>query len=292
MRRKRATDTSVDDGRPVHRDGSPVLIQSVERAIAILETLAGEPTGLGLLEIAKRVGLHSSTTYHIIATLLSRDLVDQNPQTKTYRLGSNLIRLGEFARNQNDFVSVATDSLNILAKETGELVNLAVLEKHHAVYLAQANGRSGSIVSLFTRIGAQVPLFCTGIGKAILANVAEDFLKEIVDEGFVAVTPNTITNETKLRGELEIIRRRGYAIDNQENAEGVCCVASPVWNGAGKVVGGISISGPISRINTSNFDVLGPRVWEEAQSISRKMGYGFLQTSPELTANGRNISRR
>lgn len=281
MRRKRTIDTSIED-KHIHRDKHPVLTQSVERAIAILESLTNEPNGLGLLEIAKRVELNSSTTYRIIATLLSHDLVDQNPQTKIYRLGSNLIRLGEFARNQNDFVSVAMESLNSLAKETGELVNLAILERHHAVYLAQANGRFGSIVSLFTRIGAQVPLYCTGIGKAILANVPDGFLKEIVSEGFIAITPNTITNETKLREELEIIRRRGYAIDNEENAEGVCCVASPVWNGAGRVVGAISISGPIARINSSSFENLGPLVCEKAHTISQKMGYGFLKPQTEL----------
>ncbi len=259
----------------------PRLIQSVERAIAILETLAKEPKGLGLSEIASRIDLSSPTTYHLIATLLAHGLVYQSPKTKAYQLGSNLIRLGESARNQNDLVSVAMDIIDLLAKETGELVNLVMLQEHHAVYLAQAYGHSSSLVSLFTRIGAQVPLYCTGVGKAMLANMPEDTLMGIVEEGLIGITPNTITNETRLRGELEIIRRCGYATDNEENAEGVGCVASPVWNGASRVVGAISISGLITRINPANFAILGPLVCEKAHLISQKMGYGRLKPQPD-----------
>jgi len=184
-----------------------------------------------------------------------------------------MIRMGEFARTQNDIVSVAMEILDSLAKKTGELINLAILENHQTVYLAQARGNTRGAVSLFTQIGARVPLYSTGIGKAMLAYLPQVFFQEIMKEGLIAITANTITSESRLEEELSLIRQRGYAIDNEENAEGVCCVASPVWNGSGKVVGGISISGPTTRINLSNFTVLGPLVCEGARLISQKMGY-------------------
>jgi DNA-binding IclR family transcriptional regulator len=237
--------------------------------------LAHAPNGLALFKIAEQVGLHSPTAYHILATLLSHDLVFQDPKTKIYRLGSNLIRIGEFARTQNDIVSVAMDNLYSLANEAGELVNLAILQNQQAVYIAQAQGHPRSVVGLFTQIGAQVPLYSTGVGKAILANMSDDFFEQIVKKGLVAFTPNTITNETKLREEMDLIHRRGFAIDHEENSEGVCCVASPIWNGVGKVVGAISISGPSARINSSNFSTLGQFVCENARLISQKMGYVF-----------------
>lgn len=101
----------------------------------------------------------------------------------------------------------------------------------------------------------------------------EAFFEEIVKEGLIPITPNTITSESRLQEELSLIRQHGYAIDDEENAEGVCCVASAVWDGMGEVVGGISVSGPITRINLSNFKVLGPLICESAQVISQKMGY-------------------
>ncbi|HUI88657.1 MAG TPA: IclR family transcriptional regulator [Anaerolineales bacterium] len=183
--------------------------------------------------------------------------------------------MGEFARAQNDIVSVAMDDLNSLAKETGELVNLAILENDHVVYLAQVQGNPRSVVSLFTQIGARAPLYSTGVGKAILAYMPDEFVRGIIKEGLVPVTRGTITTETALWEALTLTRQRGYATDHEENAEGVCCVASCIWNGAGKVVGALSISGTAARINPLNFELLGQRVSETCRRISQKMGRAY-----------------
>ena len=258
----------------------PRTIQSVDRALAILEALASQPNGLALFQIAEQVQLHSSTAYHLLATLLSRDFVSQDPKTKIYRLGPGLIRMGQLARTQNNIVSVAMEPLNSLAKETGEFANLAILEEHQAVYLAQAQGDPRNVVTLFTQIGARVPLYSTGVGKAILANLPEEFLKEILQEGLLPITPNTITSESKLRRELDRVRELGYAVDHEENGEGVSCVASPIWNGSDEIVGALSVSGPTARMAALNFEALGQRVREKAREISRRMGHDGQAARP------------
>ena len=176
---------------------------------------------------------------------------------------------------QNEIVSIALDDLNSLAKETGELVNLAILENDHVVYLAQAQGNPRGVVSLFTQIGARAPLYSTGVGKAILAHMPDEFVKDIIKEGLVSVARGTITTETALWQALTLIRQLGYATDYEENAEGVCCVASSIWDGAGKVVGALSISGTMARVNPSNFESLGQRVSETCRLISQKMGHAY-----------------
>lgn len=248
-------------------------VQSVDRAICILETLAGQPRGLSLSELGGLVGLHASTAYRLLATLHSHNLVSQNPKTKVYCLGSALIRIGELARTQNDIVSVATDLMNSMAEQTGELVNLAILEHHQAVYLAQVQGNPRTAVSLFTQIGAHVPLYCTGVGKAMLAGLPDEVLKEIVNNGLVQMTHNTITDEKALRAELMLTRERDYAIDHEENADGVCCVASAIWSATDEIAGAISISGPVARVNSSNFESLARLVCENAAKVSQMMGH-------------------
>jgi DNA-binding IclR family transcriptional regulator len=249
------------------------LTQSVERAIALLAIIAENDTRIGLSELAERAGLHSSTAHRLLATLIAHSYVYQDQNDKTYSLGPALIRLGEAARSQIDIIAIARDQLNELAERVGELVNLVVLEGDQAMYVYQSQGRPDSVVRMFTRIGALVPLHCTGVGKAMLAHLPEDKREQVFEKGFKAYTKNTITNELKLLSELEIIRERGYATDLEEREVGVHCVATPILDSTGQAIAAVSVSGPAGRVTADRLPELGALVRETAGWVSMKLGY-------------------
>lgn len=248
-------------------------VQSVERAMDLLDALSSQSGGLSLKEISKRVGLNGSTTYRILATLSEHGYVRQG-KDKSYRLGFQLLQLGEAARSQINLRDEAIEFLEVMAIECGELANLVVPSDFQVTYIAQASGRFHDAVRLFTRLGARVPLHCTGVGKSILANMSADEIDQYIKEqGLPGFTEFTITNPIQLRQELENIRNQGYAIDYEEFNMGVRCVASPIRDKIGCVVAAVGVSGPAVRITPDRFPELGSLVSRTALEISRSFGF-------------------
>ena len=152
-------------------------MQSVERALVLLDTLAEQNNGLTLTELCKLVDLHPSTAYRLLATLLEHEYVRQDKRSKVYRLGFRLLRVGQAANEQLDLSDEATEDLETLAQDVQELANLVIPNGAQATYIAQSNGRKGrSGVQMFTQLGANVPLCCTAVGKCILAHLPENEL--------------------------------------------------------------------------------------------------------------------
>ncbi|HOG46281.1 MAG TPA: IclR family transcriptional regulator [Anaerolineae bacterium] len=254
------------------RDHSAV--QSVERTLHILDTLAAARSGLSLTELCGRTGLHTSTVYRLLATLLAHGYVRQDGERKAYRLGLHLLHIGEAARAQCDLRDEAMGCLEALARRSSELANLAIPSGNRAIYIAQAQAQRGHAIGMFTQLGAWVPLHCTAVGKAIIAHRPEAEVEHLIQEGLPAHTANTITNPLRLRGELAEVRRRGYAIDDEERELGVRCIAGPVWDADGRLVAAISISGPSGRVTPERFAELGSLVSQAAQQLSERIGYG------------------
>lgn len=249
-------------------------VQSVERALALLDTLAGERNGLSLTELCERVGLHTSTAYRLLATLAAAGYVRQDRERKTYRLGLHLLHIGEAAKAQCDLRQEAAGCLEALAHRAGELANLVIPSGNRAIYIAQAQAGSGHAIRMFTQLGAWVPLHCTAVGKAMLAYWPEEELARLIAEGLPAHTANTITNPLRLQRELEAVRQQGYAVDDEERELGVRCLASPVWDADGRLVAALSISGPSGRVTPERFAELGAMVRQAAAQLSQRLGYG------------------
>jgi IclR family transcriptional regulator, acetate operon repressor len=223
--------------------GEPGGVQSVNRALDALELLATQRRPMSIGEIAGAAGLPTPTAHRLVRTLVERGYVRQLPD-RTYALGFRLVPLGTAA---NQLVGIDAHSvLSDLVDEFGETATLAVLAGDQAQYVAQAPARFS--MRMFTEVGRRVDLYCTGVGKALLAKLDDTQVDAVIRRrGLARHTPYTLCTETALRAELDLTRRRGYAIDEQEQELGVRCVATPLDAGPGAWMA-ISVSGPVTRM--------------------------------------------
>ncbi|GAA3596464.1 allantoin degradation transcriptional regulator AllR [Nonomuraea rosea] len=226
-------------------------VQSVERALDVLEALAEHGGEAGLSEIAARTGLPYGTIHRLLQTLLARGYVRQESDRR-YALGGGLVRLGGIAESM---VGVwAQPYLTKMVELSGETANLAVLEGDFVVYVAQVP--SPRRLRMFAEVGRRVLPHSTAVGKVLLAGrPATDAVAVFERTGMPRRTPNTFTDLTSMRAELDLVRARGYAMDLGEEELGVHCLAVPVWDG-GRVVAAMSVSGPAERIDALDRDDL------------------------------------
>jgi IclR family transcriptional regulator, acetate operon repressor len=237
-------------------------VQSVERAFTLLEVLAGAGGELSLSEIAAESGLPLPTIHRLIRTLVDRGYVRQLA-TRRYTLGPRLISLGESASGR--LTGWARPWLTSLVEELGETANFGTLDGDRATYIAQVPSRHS--MRMFTEVGRRVPLHCTGVGKALLAQLDDKEVDALVRRtGLPAETTYSITDPDVLAGELRKIREQGFAVDDGEQEIGVRCVAVPVL---GISTGfAISVSGPTARMNDELIDRAVPLLKSVARGLA------------------------
>ncbi|MFM9421342.1 IclR family transcriptional regulator [Thermus scotoductus] len=237
-------------------------VKTLERGLSVLQALA-ELKEAGLSPLAERTGLTKSTLYRLLQTLVRHGFVEE--ERGVYRVGPKAFAVGQVYPRQN-LLLAAHPEMEALAAETGESVNLAVLAGREALYLDQAEG--ARLVRLFTAPGSRAPLHATGVGKVLLAFRG-------IPEGLslTPYTPYTLTRLEDLKRELETVRRKGYALDNEERELGVRCVAAPVFGPGGEVVAALSLSAPASRLSLEEAHRLAPRVVEAARKASLRLGF-------------------
>lgn len=228
-------------------------IKSVEKAFALIEFLAQSEDERGVTEISKAMDAGVSATYHLIHTLKEIGIIEQNPQTKKYKLGFKLWQIGMKVYGQNELARALKPYLRRLRQQTGETANLTILDQNRIVYIAQ--DESDHLLRMFTKIGATAPLHCTGAGKVLLAYMPESKAEQIL-EGIElsAFTSKTLTTKEELLAELKRIRERGYGTDDEERERGVSCIGAPVFGPDRHVVACMSISGPKERFKEENLD--------------------------------------
>ncbi len=247
-------------------------VLSVIKALQLLETLAAAPAGLTLGELSRRNDLHPSTTHRLLHTLVEAGYVRQDPHDRNYHLGARGMNLAAAASRHTDVRALALPYLRQLTDTTEETVSLVIREGTEIVYIAQAE--SSNTVRTFTSIGARSPLYCTAGGKMLLAmlpHVKQNGLLDQID--FVRRTSNTLTDADMLRVELERIRRRGYAVDDEEFEWGMRCVAAAIQDRSGDAIAAVIISGPSTRISISRLTDLTQQVQQCVAEISAVMGY-------------------
>ena len=257
-------------GRPQKVVGT---IQSVDRALDIVEVLAEHQDGLGIMELSQNLGLHSSTCHHLVQTLLKRNYLDQSPITKRYTLGVKLLQLKHIRIEQADVYAQSLPLLDALNVKTGEAVHLAVFQGGELLTIAKLESRYPVKVDN-GYVGKSNAAHCTATGKAIIAYLSEKALDGLFSQRELkAFTTKTITSLPELRVELNRVRRQGYALDDEEYQPGICCVGAPVWDFAGQVVASISVSIPTMRANPSRMDELIGLTRDTARQISFRLGY-------------------
>jgi DNA-binding IclR family transcriptional regulator len=251
------------DPAPARRRESGV--RSLVRAFELLEHLGDAGGEMTLSELTEASGLPMPTTYRLIRTLVEGGYVRQDA-SRRYSLGPRLIRLGEAASRL--LGARARPVLAELVKEVGETANMALLEGDEAVYVAQVPSQHS--VRMFTEVGRRVKPHCTGVGKALLAQLPPRIAGEIlVRTGLPAATSHTITDRSRLMAELEKIRRQGYALDDEEQELGVRCVAVPV--AGAPALAAISVSGPQGRLTREVITAVVPVMQRTAHRLALRL---------------------
>ncbi|MCG0275715.1 MAG: IclR family transcriptional regulator [Thermosediminibacteraceae bacterium] len=246
-------------------------VQSIERAMRILEELAEEEDGLGVTELSARVGLHKSTVHRILNTLLRMGYVEQNPKSEKYRLGTKLLYLGGAILDRMDIRKESHELLKQLAEEVNETVHLVIPDNDKALYIDKIDSKR--TIRMYSQIGRHVPLHASAVGKAILAFSSPEYVQKVIKKGLDRYTRNTIVDPDRLIEHLKEIRAQGYAVDDEENEEGIRCVGAPVFDYTDKVIAAISISGSTVTIPPERVPELASKVVNYARTISRKMGW-------------------
>jgi IclR family acetate operon transcriptional repressor len=244
----------------------------VARAFALLEALAAHDEA-GLVELAREVSLHPSTTHRLLASLIDCGYATQSPTSGRYGLGRKVLELASGSKARDARLrDAARPHLEAIRAAVDESANLVVLDGRSAMYLDQVESRRS--VRLFAEPGRRVPAHTSGAGKAMLAFLDDALLEKLfASEPFERLAPHSITSALKLREELDRVRRRGYALDNEEHEEGVSCLGAPVFDETGTVCAAVSVSAPSARLHRCGLVELGGLIAGHAGEVSRKLGY-------------------
>ncbi|MFG1348025.1 IclR family transcriptional regulator [Xanthobacter autotrophicus DSM 431] len=246
-------------------------VQSIERAFSILMQIAQHPDGISLADLAKRVELHTSTTFHLVRTLVETGAARQDRETKRYHLGRLIFSLAANSASEVELVTMATPFIEDLARMSGETTHFALRSGHDIVIAARVAGTGA--FQLVERNGGIRPAHCTSLGKVLLAAMSPPQLEEYLTAmPLVAYTPKTIVDPERFREELDHVRRSGIGYDDQEFNDEVRCVAAPVRNFSGHVVGAVGASGPVWRMTLPRLQDVAQKVRATAAELSRELG--------------------
>jgi len=257
---------------------SPYQVQVLDRALGILDLLAGESPELGPSEVSEGTGLHKSTVHRLLQVLERHRLIEKIAQSGKYRLGLRLFELGSKAMAQFDLRERAKAYLKRLVLETGETAHICILDGDRM--LSIANVESPRTLRTPSTVGHRTPLHCTSVGKTLLAFLPEDERNDLINQcELTDYTRHTITKPARLKAELKLIRQRGYAMDDEEIEEGLRCVGAPVMDHSGKVIAAMSIAGPAFRLTEDRIPAVARSVIQAASELSVELGY--KETRPE-----------
>ena len=259
-----------------------MAIQSVDRALQILNLFSHRVPVLGVTEISRAVGLSKGTVHGLIRTLLQQGFLQQDSATRKYRLGLKIYELGIVWAGTLEINQKSAGPMNQLAKETLLECRLAIWDGDSMVITSTVHPRARGVLP--HQFGPRVHAYCSGIGKAVLAFMDDEkialYLKRTP---LVAFTPSTVTDKQQLLEELAQIRLRGYAVDREEAVQGLSCIAAPIYQRDGQVAGALSISGGTQRVQGDKMAGFAAALMNTAAEISRYMGYypGFGDVSAD-----------
>jgi DNA-binding IclR family transcriptional regulator len=248
------------------------LVQSVDRTLTILEVLSDCNDGLGITEISSLVNLHKSTVHRLLSTLIYKGYVVQDEESSKYKITFKLFELGSKKVHKLDLLEISRPYTKMLMESVNEVVHLIIREETDIVYIDKVE--ANNTISMASRIGKRNPMYCTATGKAILAYLPEEEIREVWNKSkIVKLTKKTNTDFILFKKELQEVKKNGYAIDDEENEIGVKCVGAPIFDMNGDVVAAISVTGPVTRITDDKIDFISNEVMQCTNLISKEMGY-------------------
>ena len=254
------------------KNGDRYYIEALGRGLHILEAFTEQAPSLSLTEISSKVGLDKSTVFRFVYTLEKLGYLVRDPDTKRYRPGLKVLRLGFASINSLDLRQIAQPYLKALAAQTGETTNMTVRDGAEVVYIARNKTRQ--IININLQVGSRLPVYCTSMGKAQLIDRSRVELHRLLGAGpYPVMGPNTITTLDDLVVELDRVRQQGYAINDEELAAGLRSAAAPIRNAEGEIVGAINVSVPSARVSRQELEArLAPLVRSAALEICQALG--------------------
>ena len=256
----------------VRRDKSNYIIQSVSHALDVLEEFHGDVDELGVTELSKKLKLHKNNVFRILATLQSRNYIEQNKANENYRLGIRCLELGQTFIHQRGMLKQANPVLQELAEKTGETSYVSIMRGNEVVYLDSVEPKT--TVRVVSRLGFHMPTYATAAGKVLVAFESEEDLRKRFSGELKSYTKNTFRTVEELFRDLEAVREKGYATDLEEFEEGLRCVASPIRDYTRKVIGALSVSGPAHRLADEKIQtIFGAEVVRLGKELSIRLGF-------------------
>lgn len=248
------------------------VVQSVDRALTILEVLSSHNDGLGITDISNKIDLHKSTVHRLLGTLIYKGFVVQDLETNRYRVSLKLYELGAKRVDNAQILNASRPYTQALMESLNEVVHLVIKDTNDIVYIDKVE--ADNTIRMASSIGKRSPFYCTSVGKAMLAFMPVEEVNRIWNNSNVEkLTYNTIVDFDEFKEELKKIREKGYAVDEEENEIGVRCIGAPVFNRNGEIEGAISISGPENRVKKENIEEYANEVKKYADLISKELGY-------------------
>ena len=268
IRRKTVEPKSTANSDPDPKDGG---VQSVDRALLIIETLAEDDEGYRLTDLAIRTGLSPSTVHRLLTTLEKRRFVQFDRGESTWHIGVQSFAVGSTFVRRRNFVTQALPYLRKLRDQTRETANLAVVDDGAMVVLTRVESRE--IMRSVTKVGGRVPMVASGLGKALLATYSEQDVFAIIQRvGMPRLTSKSIVRAGELCKSLHDIRRQGYSVDDEEALIGLRCVSAVVYDDCSEPLAAISVSGKASRVPNDRLPILGKQVQEVAAELTMALG--------------------
>jgi DNA-binding IclR family transcriptional regulator len=266
-------------------------VRAVERALDILLCFTQAEPDLSLTQIAERVKIHKSTVHRLLATLESRRFVSRHPGTGMYHLGLRFVEMASLVLQDVDLRRWARPYLEHLASESGETVDLGVMDGAHIVYLDVVE--SPQRVKIAAGVGQRLPVACTATGKAFLAHLADDDVRAILQKGLRKYTDKTLLTLEELLEDLRQTRERGFAISEQEFEKDINAVAAAILDGSQSPVAAVAVVGPSYRLPLERMMEVGQLVRQATQSMAREVGLSALSeiASRTLTPDMRRAPR-
>src|SRR3984893_11986219 len=268
IRRRLIEPKSNADNDPDPRDGG---VQSVDRALLIIETLAEDDEGYRLTDLAVRTGLSPSTVHRLLTTLEKRRFVQFDRDDTMWHIGVKSFAVGSTFVRRRNFVTEALPYLRKLRDQTRETANLAVIDGGAMIVLTRVESRE--VMRSVTKVGGRVPMVASGLGKALLSTYSEEEVFAIIRrDGMPRLTSNSIVRAGDLCKSLHEIRQQGYSVDDEEAMIGLRCVSALVYDDRSEPLAAISVSGKASRVPHDRFPVLGKLVREVAAELTMALG--------------------
>lgn len=247
------------------------LNRTTQRTVEMLKLISKKPEGITLDEICEKLKLPKTSAYDIVTTLSEMGMVHINRgQKQSYTIGLTAYRIGINYTNNLDFISTIEPVLKLLAREAGKTVFFGVRSDHEIVYISKFEPENPIITT--ATVGAKNPMYCTSLGKAILAFTEEETREQLISHiTFTKYTDRTILDRAQLKTELDRVRKLGYALDAREVEEHMECVGAPVFDRDGNVLGAISLSSLYKP--TEDYEALGCLVAKKSMEVSKLLGF-------------------